>query len=79
VLGNEYMARTAWKHGVMGALSVVAQVLALRLLVLIAIVGQIWLTYLALGDPNPFRLIALGIYGASVVIPTIYLALRKQA
>jgi hypothetical protein len=71
------MTRSAWKHGVMGAVAVITQVLSLRLAVLVAISGGIWLTWVALAAADPFRLIALAIYGAGVVIPTVWLAGRS--
>lgn len=70
----EIMHRAQWKSGVMGAVAVISQVLALRLLVLVAIAGGIWLTWIALATPDPFRLGALGIYGILIVVPTIWLA-----
>jgi hypothetical protein len=60
----------------MGALAVVMAVLSLRLVVLVAVGGGIWLTMTALAEPDPFRLGALAIYGLAVVIPTIWLAGR---
>jgi hypothetical protein len=53
-----------------------ALVLALRMIVMIAIVGGIALTWLALRDPDPYRLGALAIYAVSIVLPTIWLAGR---
>jgi hypothetical protein len=56
--------------GVVNALSVI---LATRMLVLVSIGGAIGLTWLGLTNPDPYRLIALGIYCFAVVIPCIYL------
>jgi uncharacterized membrane protein YhaH (DUF805 family) len=61
----------------MGAVNVAAQVLSLRLLVLVAISGGIGLSFAALSTPDPFRLGALVIYGVTVVIPVIALAARR--
>lgn len=61
----------------MGAIAVVTQVLALRLVVLVAICGGIGLTWTALSSPDPFRLGALAIYGLAVVIPVVWLAGRR--
>lgn len=58
----------------MGAVAVISQVLALRLLVLVAIAGGIGLTWLTLMSPEPFRLGALAIYGILIVLPTVWLA-----
>lgn len=73
---DEFQHRAAWKAGVMGALGVVTQVLALRLLVLVAIIGGVGLTWMALAQPDPFRLGALVIYGLLIVVPVIWLAGR---
>ena len=51
-----------------------AQVLAVRLTVLIAVLGGIVLAYTALPQPDTFRLWLLGIYGVGVVWPVILLA-----
>ena len=58
----------------MGALNVLVTVLAARLIVLVAVVGGIWLTWGGLANPDPMRLGSLAIYCAAVVIPTVYLA-----
>lgn len=70
------MGRAAWKQGVLGSLAVVMQVLSLRLIVLVAISGGIALSYMALYEPNPFRLGVLVIYAVGVVIPVVALAAR---
>jgi hypothetical protein len=54
----------------------IAMVLGARLLLLIAIIGAIFLAWMASnGDRN--RLIALAIYAVFVFIPSIWLAGRK--
>lgn len=73
---REYIERAAWKQGVLGAMNVAAQILAARLIVLIAVVGGIGLSWQALGDPNPSRAIVLAIYALLVVGPTVWLASR---
>ena len=77
-LAPEIMHRAAWKAGVLGAVNVLVMLLAARLIVLVAIGGAIGLTWQALGNPDPNRLIALGIYGAAVVIPCVWLAARGK-
>jgi hypothetical protein len=71
---QEFQHRAAWKAGVMGAFNVLAVVLAVRLILLVAVGGAIGLAWLALQQPDPYRLGALAIYCAVVVLPTIYLA-----
>lgn len=61
----------------MGALNLLAVVLAVRLILLIAVVGAIYLTVVAIGAPDPYRLAALGIYCLVVVGPTVWLSSRK--
>ena len=61
----------------MGALNVAVAMLAVRFSVLVAISGGIWLTYVALIEPDPMRLGALAIYAAVIVVPCIWLAGRR--
>ena len=75
-IATEYVHRAAWKAGVLGAFNAMALVLAARIAVLVAIGGGIALTWLALSNPDPYRLGALAIYSLSVVVPTIWLAGR---
>lgn len=74
---SEYQNRAAWRAGVMGALNVVAVVLAVRLVLLVAVAGAIFLTVVAVNFPDPMRLGALAIYAVAVVIPTIWLSSRR--
>lgn len=61
----------------MGALNLLAVVLAVRLILLVAVVGAIWLTIIAIRDPDPWRLGALAIYTVATVIPTVWLSSRR--
>lgn len=74
---GEYVHRAAWKAGVLGSINVLAIVLAVRLGLLVAIVGAIVLTYITIEAPDPFRLGALAIYCAFVLLPTTWLASRR--
>jgi hypothetical protein len=74
---GEYTHRAAWKAGVLGSINVLAVVLAVRLGLLVAIVGAIVLTYIAIEAPDPMRLGALAIYAAFVILPTTWLASRR--
>jgi hypothetical protein len=76
-LQQEYIHRAAWKAGLLGALNVATAILAARLVVLVAVIGGIALTWLALAVPDPVRLGALGIYCVAVVIPSVWLASRR--
>ena len=73
----EFVHRGAWKAGVLGSINVLAVVLAVRLGLLVAIVGAIVLTYLTIQTPDPWRLGALAIYAAFVILPTTWLASRR--
>ena len=73
----ELMHRMAWKAGVMGALNVIAALLAARMIVLVSVSGGIALTWAALGQPDPWRLGALAIYSVAIVVPSVWLAARK--
>ena len=61
----------------MGALNVFTALLAVRLTLLVSVCGAIGLTYLALVSPDPYRLAALGVYAAVVVVPLVWLASRR--
>ena len=74
---GEYVHRAAWKAGVMGALNLLAVVLAIRLTLLVAVAGAIYLTIVAANAPDPYRLGAVGIYTLLVVGPMVWLASRK--
>jgi hypothetical protein len=72
----EYVTRFAWKQGVMGAFNALALILAVRLTLLLSVVGAFFLAYLALQAAGPYQLGALGIYVAVIVVPLIWLAAR---
>jgi hypothetical protein len=77
---GEYQHRAAWKAGVMGALNLLAVVLAVRLVLLVAVIGALWLAKLALDVPATLQipaLVMLGVYCATVVIPMVWLSSRK--
>jgi hypothetical protein len=60
----------------MGAASVLTAVLAQRLIVLIAVLGGIALTWLGLEDPNAYKIGSLAVYVLGVVLPAVWLAGR---
>jgi hypothetical protein len=77
---TEFMTRAAWRNGVMGALNLLAVVLAVRLVLLVAVIGALWLAKLALDVPVAMQmpaLVMLGVYCATVVIPMVWLSSRK--
>ena len=61
----------------MGALTIVSAILAVRLTLLVSVCGAIALAYLALENPDPYRLGALAVYAGVVVVPLIWLAARR--
>ena len=76
-LSTEYVHRAAWKAGVLGALNLLALVLAVRFTLLVAVIGAIILSTFAVREPDPWRLGAVAIYAAIVVVPTVWLASRR--
>jgi hypothetical protein len=58
----------------MGAVNVLIAVVAVRIILLVAVLGAIALTYLALQQSDLLRLVALAIYCAAVVVPITALA-----
>jgi hypothetical protein len=71
------MARSAWKQAVMGTLNVLTIVLACRLILLVSVCGASVLAWLALQQPDPYRVGVLGVYGVLVVLPMTYLVSRR--
>ncbi|HEY2105589.1 MAG TPA: hypothetical protein VGH29_07380 [Candidatus Binataceae bacterium] len=61
----------------MGALNVATAILAVRLTLLVSVSGAIGVAFLVLKDPDLYRLAALGVYAAVVVVPLIWLASRR--
>ena len=58
-------------------MNVVIAVLAVRLILLVCVCGAIALAYLALMQPDPYRLGALAIYAIAVVLPLVWLSSRR--
>ena len=73
---QEFIHRAAWKAGVLGAINVAVQVLAVRLILLLSVIGAIVLTVIALKQPDVFRLVAIGLYFGGVLLPITWLAGR---
>jgi hypothetical protein len=71
------VTRSAWKAGVLGALNALFIVLAVRAILLVAVVGAIVLASAVMATPDPWRLGALGIYALVVVVPTVWLSSRR--
>jgi hypothetical protein len=61
---------------VLGALNVMIMITAARFTVLVAVVGGIVLTAIALDGPDPWRLGALAIYTVAVVVPVVWMTAR---
>jgi hypothetical protein len=64
----------------MGALNLLAVVLAVRLVLLVAVIGALWLAKLAIEVPPTVQmpaLILLGTYCLTTVIPLVWLSSRK--
>jgi hypothetical protein len=74
---EELAHRAAWKAGIIGGLNVAALVLAARLILMIAVLGAIALTWLALETESPTRLGAVGLYTITVVLPLVWLGGRR--
>lgn len=65
----------AWKAAALGTINVLAAVLAVRLILLVSVGGAIFLAWLA--QDNPYRIGAVGVYTASVVLPVVWLSSRR--
>ena len=64
----------AWKHGVLGALNLAARVLAVRFILLVAVIGAFLLTWQTLADPQMWRVIATLAFTALTVLPAVWLS-----
>lgn len=73
----EFVHRSAWKAGVLGALNALCLLIAVRMILLVGVSGAIVLAYLALLNPDPYRLGVLAIYACVVVVPLVVLAFRR--
>lgn len=76
-LNAELLSRYAWRQGLLGALAAINQVLAIRAVLLVSVVGAIFLAYLALAQDDVFRLGVLAVYCAVVVAPVVALTYRR--
>jgi hypothetical protein len=60
----------------MGALNALTAVLAVRLTLLVAVVGAFALSYLSVGSADNLKLAVVAVYSGLVVVPLIWLAAR---
>ena len=74
---TELAARASWKQGVMGAMNVATRILAVRMILLLAVLGAVILTWLALLTADPVRLGAVALYTITVVMPLVWLSSRN--
>ena len=73
----EFKHRAQWKAAVLASLNVLFVILAVRAILLVAVVGAIWLTIIATTTPDPWRMGAVAVYAIIVVMPLTWLASRK--
>jgi hypothetical protein len=77
---GEYMARSVWKQAVLATINVLVAVIAVRLVLLVAVVGALVLARAAL-EAAPIAqqpaLVMLGVYCLTVVVPLVWLASRR--
>ena len=75
---EELLSRAAWRAGVIASLTVITRILAVRLILLVAVLGSIALAFVVLNSSDVFHLVALGTYCAVVVVPIVLLSARQQ-
>lgn len=76
----EAMHRMAWKAGVIGAFNALAVILAVRLILLVAVIGALILAWTVLKASEPVAipaLVMLAVYCALVVIPVVWLSAHR--
>ena len=71
---QEQIRQASYKAAFVGTMNAIALVLTARLIVLISVLGAGWLTWVTLQSPDPYKLIALGIYCVGVVGGAVFLA-----
>lgn len=71
------MVRSAWQASVMASLNVAALILAVRFILLIAVIGAFALAWVGVSAPDPWRVAVLAGYAVIVVVPLIWLASRR--
>jgi len=76
-ISTDLRRQAAMLSGAIGALNVLSAVLAVRAILLLAVAGAVGLTLYALEIPDPMRLVALGVYNTTVVIPVVLLSFRR--
>ena len=74
---TEFVTRAAWRAGVLGAVNALFVILAVRAILLVAVVGAFYLTVIAINAPDPWRVGTLAVYAILVVLPTAWLASRR--
>lgn len=74
---KEFQHRAAWKASVLGTLNVLFVILAIRAILMVAVIGAIYLAIIATTSPDPWRLAAVAGYAIIVVVPLTWLAARK--
>ena len=74
---QELANRIAWRQAVIGSLNVATKILAVRLILLLAVIGAVGLTLIAVQKKDPASLIGLGVYTVTVVLPTVWLTSRN--
>ena len=73
----EFQVRSEWKTAVLASLNVLFVILAVRAILLVAVIGAIYLTIIATTTPDPWRMGAVAVYAIIVVVPLTWLAARK--
>ena len=61
----------------MGSINVIVAVLAVRLILLLPVLGAIALTGFALASPDPMRLGGVALFTLTVLLPMVWLSSRK--
>ena len=74
---DELLSGYAFRQGLLASIRVISQVLAIRAVLLVSVLGAIFLAYLALAKDDVFRLGVLAVYCAVVVAPVVALTYRR--
>lgn len=73
----ELVHRTAWRAALIAGFNVAALILATRLILLLAVLGALGLTWIAAQGGTPMQLGAVGLYTCTVILPLVWLSSRR--
>lgn len=75
---GEAVTELSWKAAALGTINVLTAILAVRIILMIAVIGAIMLASLTLSTHDMVRVAVLGLYTLTVVCPLVWLAAQRR-